>query len=231
MAETWKSLLAIAGTVMPNNLDSLRKSLAAWYDESMDRVSGWYKRKTQLMLMLISAVLSVAINADGVMYLQYLNQDSMAREAIAAAANFVQVPSNDPRNVPPQSAPNAGNAANVTTRDQNRVEDLVKQLRSYSLPIGWDLSRFNRSDFWASFTRDEVPQPQPAVSVANPGDPVAQYRGLPQTRRDWFFKGLGLLFSTIAISMGASFYFDLLKQIVNVRQTGVPPDEMPKSQS
>ena len=84
-AQTWKTLLAIAATVHPNDLDTLRKSLAGWYDESMERISGWYKRKTQLMLLLIGAVLSIAINADGVMFLQFLNQDSTAREAIAAS--------------------------------------------------------------------------------------------------------------------------------------------------
>jgi hypothetical protein len=38
-------------------------------------------------------------------------------------------------------------------------------------------------------------------------------------------KAVGLLFSTVAMSMGASFYFDLPNKLVNRRQTGVPPDE------
>ena len=230
LVKAWKTLLAVTGSVVSNDLEALRKSLADWYDESMERVSGWYKRKTQLMLLLIGAVLSVAINADGVMYLQFLNQESTARDAVAAAArDFVTVPSNDPRNAPPQTAPTAANAADIMTNDQNRVQAIIKQLRSYSLPIGWDLSQFTWNDLWASFTRDQAPQP--AAAAASPVGSVAQYRGVPRTRRDWFFKGLGLLFSTIAISMGATFYFDLLKQLVNIRQTGVPPDERPKPRS
>ena len=136
-AETWKSLLAIARTVMlmPNNLESFRKSLADWYDESMERVSGWYKRKTQLMLMLISAVLSVAINADGVMYLQYLNQDSMAREAIAAAARLRPGPIERPAQCP---APIRPERWQRRQRDDERPEPRRRSRQAASFLLAAD---------------------------------------------------------------------------------------------
>ena len=245
-AETWKALLAIAGTA-PNDLDAARKKLADWYDEGMERVSGWYKRKSQLMLTFIAAVFSLVINADGVNFLQFLNQDSAVREAISAAArDFVQTPAEAPRSTTPAAGDPKKTATAGTTdpaadqmgESERHLRSLATQLRSYSLPIGWDLTDFRWGDFWASFTRDQ--SPAKAISAPADGKPTAPasarldfvtaMRRLPATRRDWMFKALGLLFSTVAMSMGATFYFDLLKQLVNVRSTGIPPDEITKPQ-
>jgi hypothetical protein len=38
----------------------------------------------------------------------------------------------------------------------------------------------------------------------------------------------GYVLSIIGLSFGAPFWFDLLKRLVNLRQTGLPPDEKPK---
>ncbi len=35
-----------------------------WFNDSMDRVSGWYRRRSQLIAFCIAAVLTVAVNAD-----------------------------------------------------------------------------------------------------------------------------------------------------------------------
>ena len=37
--------------------DRLRKSLEDWYDDTMDRVSGWYKRYIQRIVLVLSVVL------------------------------------------------------------------------------------------------------------------------------------------------------------------------------
>jgi len=244
-ATAFKALIALASR-SPNDLDKLRENLETWYDEAMERVSGWYKRKSQLMLIAIAASVSVAINADGVSFLQYLNQDSTARASIAAAArDFVQNPAADPRNTggtatkPVTTATSTEAAAESQMAGaEDRVNMLNAQLRSYSIPIGWNLNNFSWKDLWASFMRDEVPttlQPSSPASVSARTDKpqsasyfVAELRRLPATRYEWFLKALGLLFSTVAMSMGASFYFDLLNNLVNLRQTGVPPDEQKK---
>src|SRR6266478_4082429 len=35
------------------DINAVRKSLEGWFDATMDRVSGWYRRRTQLILFLI----------------------------------------------------------------------------------------------------------------------------------------------------------------------------------
>ena len=40
---------------------------------------------------------------------------------------------------------------------------------------------------------------------------------------DWLAKILGYLVTALAISLGAPFWFDLLRKIVNVRASGAKP--------
>jgi hypothetical protein len=46
---------------------------------------------------------------------------------------------------------------------------------------------------------------------------------LPQTIFGWFLKILGLLVTMAAVSLGASFWFDLLNKITNTRLSGPKP--------
>jgi hypothetical protein len=47
----------------------------------------------------------------------------------------------------------------------------------------------------------------------------------PHSLTDWVSKLAGLLITTIAVSMGAPFWFELLNKVVNLRTAGKKPDE------
>jgi len=49
-------------------------------------------------------------------------------------------------------------------------------------------------------------------------------RALPESR-EWLWKVLGILISSVAVAMGAPFWFDLLNKVVNLRLTGSPPPD------
>jgi hypothetical protein len=46
---------------------------------------------------------------------------------------------------------------------------------------------------------------------------------LPQTAFGWFLKVIGLILTTLAVSLGAPFWFDLLKRFTNPRSSGPIP--------
>ncbi len=46
------------------NIDNIHTELAAWFDNGMDRVSGAYKRQSQLICMVIGFVIAVLFNID-----------------------------------------------------------------------------------------------------------------------------------------------------------------------
>jgi hypothetical protein len=46
------------------DLGQAQKNIESWYDDTMDRASGWYKRKLQIVTVIIAAVLTITANAD-----------------------------------------------------------------------------------------------------------------------------------------------------------------------
>jgi hypothetical protein len=97
------------------SVERLQAALETWFDTGMDRVSGWYKRWTQLWQLVIGLILAVALNINVVAIGLTLWNDIPLRSAILAEAEKLAQES--------ESSPRID-----TTRDL---------LRSTRLPIGW----------------------------------------------------------------------------------------------
>lgn len=103
-------LTALARTV---DHDPARFPMAIeqWYDRSMDRVSGWYKRNTQFLLFGIGLALALVINANAGQAALRLWTDDAVRDGLVAQA---------------QSA-----------RKDTEAPAAVGQLRRLDFPVGW----------------------------------------------------------------------------------------------
>ena len=47
-----------------NDPTKVLATIEAWYNETMDRVSGWYKRRVQLIIFALGLVIAVGLNVD-----------------------------------------------------------------------------------------------------------------------------------------------------------------------
>ena len=52
--------------------EQARRNIEDWYDSAMDRVAGWYKKRTQFILFAIGLVLAVALNVDTITIAKHL---------------------------------------------------------------------------------------------------------------------------------------------------------------
>lgn len=95
--------------------DRFRLSLEHWYDDAMDRVSGWYKRYVQRIILAISIVLVASLNVDSINIAQVLWRLPTERAAVASAA-AAHVP--------------ASNAS------QN-ADQQIQAISALKLPLGW----------------------------------------------------------------------------------------------
>lgn len=68
------------------DLNNVRLTVEAWYDSSMDRISGWYKRTTQWIIFGIGVFVAVAMNIDTIEITKFLYTNKAARAAIVADA-------------------------------------------------------------------------------------------------------------------------------------------------
>ena len=103
-----------------------------WYDSSMDRVSGWYKRETQHILFWLGLIVAVALNVDAIAVVRHLATDKDARAQLVLAATAAA------RSEAPAAA--ASQAVSVQAADE-AVKALHDRLDSLNLPIGWSLHR------------------------------------------------------------------------------------------
>jgi len=96
--------------------DKFRGSLEHWYDDTMDRVSGWYKRYVQRIILGISIVLVGCLNVDSVNIAQVLWRLPTERVAVATAA--------------------ARQAGSGEDAGQN-ADQAVRSIAALKLPLGW----------------------------------------------------------------------------------------------
>src|SRR6185437_9940047 len=63
-----------------------RQNIEDWFNASMDRVSGWYKRRAQVFIFIIGFFVAISVNADSVIIAKRLATDRSLREALVSAA-------------------------------------------------------------------------------------------------------------------------------------------------
>ncbi len=76
-----RAMLAALDTAQ-GDLQKAQANLEAWYDSSMDRVSGWYKRSTQWILFVIGLLVAVAMNVNTLTIADYLHHNKATRDAL-----------------------------------------------------------------------------------------------------------------------------------------------------
>ena len=67
-------------------VESVLKDLGAWFDRSMERVSGWYARRAKLMLFLLGTLLAGAVNLDLTVFSSRILSDDALRQELVLSA-------------------------------------------------------------------------------------------------------------------------------------------------
>lgn len=92
-------------------LDAARKNVEDWYDDAMDRVSGWYKRRVHIILIILGLLAAFALNIDTIQITKALLYNDTLRKSVAdAAEDYVRT---HPAPTPVAAA--STTAANTTT--------------------------------------------------------------------------------------------------------------------
>jgi len=179
-----------------NDLATFKKGIGDWYNRSMDRVSGWYKRYAQKWLLGLSLGLAVICNVDTIHIIRVLSSNpKLLADTVSQAVNTTKAAT-------PQANGSAATAAAVeptpiedaiqsVSRLVNNANFAMSNLNNLSLPIGWSKSQLQY--------------------LQDPGHLVSAFLG-------WFLTGL-------AASLGAPFWFDTLQRFVTIRGNGRSPEE------
>ncbi len=178
------------------DVDKLRASIATWFDDSMERLSGAYKRQLKWISMLVGLIVTIAFNADSFNVAVTLWSDQDRRASIVAMATKK---AQEPLPKAPEGVDDA------TPQDViKRTEDTLR-----SLPIGWNC---NGNSAAVTSTADQTYMPL--------GSWECTKKNLTTLTLMQVF---GWMFTATALTLGAPFWFDLLQKFVNVRGAGGRP--------
>ena len=173
----------------------LQENLENWYNDTMDRVSGWYKRYTQSVLLVIGLLLAIVFNVSSIKIVRALWVDKDARAALASEADAYM-----------KKHEGAGPAPVTTPGGFSSFgDDLKGTVEAYHgavdtlLPVGW---KHSPGVYW---TRLSVEKGQAAER--------------------YLLVLLGWIVTAIALSYGAPFWFDTLNKFMGVRSTVKPREK------
>lgn len=190
-----------------------RQNIEDWFNNSMDRLSGWYRRRAQTLAYTLSILLAFLFNIDSLYLANILWQDAYTRDMVADTATvFMQKY--------PDGAP------------EMQLDEFLNGLGSEpwynALPIGWigfsDAAegsiqgRCVAGSLGSAYHLRFLGQCYPLINL--PGS---------NNLTGWVLKIFGLLITGIAAAQGAPFWFDILKKLINVRIAGANPIELKRA--
>ena len=180
-------------------LADFERGLEVWFDQSMDRVSGWYKRTAQLVTVIVAAGITVWANADTVGIARNLYVTPVIRQRILQDASATAKP-----------------ASELSSSQKADVGELT----------GW-------SSEFVTFHRLKSGNPQSPPDDSFPGLDLVTSGSLFGNWLWAIVPGhlLGWILTTVAVSLGAPFWFDTLNKFMNIRAAGTAPDEKGQDKS
>lgn len=111
-----RRIMLLALDSAKGDLAKAQANIESWFNSGMDRVSGWYKRQTQWVLLVLGIVITVVLNVNTLKVAEALYQSDTLRGVVVAQA---------------------GTVATDKTVSAAKVADQTKLLKELDLPIGW----------------------------------------------------------------------------------------------
>jgi hypothetical protein len=189
-------------------LAKARGNVEDWFNSSMDRVSGVFKRYTQYMALILGLLLSSFLNVDSISVAQYLWREPTVRQVLAAQAISYQPPKTQAGTAPTQT-----------------LQQVTEQLSSVNLPVGWAFQNNGGPAIYDNHCQ-LLPKPGQLFGIPIVGSNYCMTTKIPLLDpTNILLKILGILITAAATAQGAPFWFDVLKKVVNLRATGPNPAE------
>jgi hypothetical protein len=224
-----KSLQALL-TNGADSVEQVEKKLEHWFENSMDRVSGWYKNRVQISTIIIASLVTILANADTIQIARKLMINPALRDKIAQEAKAVKAPATDQTDssqgsstLTAQQKADLSSLAGWTEefrvfhRLQACADPLLRGAQSEAdcrAETGQHTSGNSNPKFIAAWNNDAFPGMSLFSAIFFPW----LWAIVPNHLVGW-------VFTAIAASLGAPFWFDTLNKFMNVRAAGTAPNE------
>ena len=200
-----KASLSVLAKDAGSDVTRFRTSVESWYDDHMDRVSGWYKRYVARITLAVGAILILLLNINTITIGRALYSDSAVRSAVStAAAQGAKscAASTSDSNEQARTATAPTSPATCLTK----LEGQLSSAAQAGLPLGWG-------------TVADCAKPAHCDLLERHGI-VSRHGG---STWQLLLVLLGFLLTIVALTPGAQFWFGLVTRLGSLRSTGPPP--------
>lgn len=189
----FKDILASKIEETHGDVEAFKKSIEDWYNDYMAKVSRWYKSRMNYFILAFSFFITVAMNVDSFRVMNELWKNEKLRESVVNLSE--EITRQEYKEY----------LSDTTAKDSldvalNKVNANYQKLHLLDFPITWAYE----------------------YQVKNMGK--GHMKELPLIEKlKWSFaqinleKFLGFLITTMAVSIGAPIWFDLIKKLVSAR--------------
>ncbi len=236
------------------DIDKFVAKLEKWFDDTMDRVSGWYKRQTQFILFCLGLVIAIMFNVDSIGLANKLSTNTDLRKLVVEEAisyqkrhegsttekSDVRLPDNTEQTVIDSITRRKEIKDSIALAYTQKKIDAVMKLKKEEidsinslLGLGWGdygMKRDSAEKLEAYFKKCDC---DTLTDAAKRQELLKQLYD-----EHWFrykvsyvigeaFQGrrlIGFLLTAFALSLGAPFWFDMLNKLIKLRNSGVKED-------
>jgi hypothetical protein len=209
-----------------DSVEKVEEKLEGWFNDSMDRVSGWYKNRVQIWTVVIASLITILANADTIQIAQKLMINPALRDKIVQEAKTANAPSKD-QTAPTLTAQQKADLSSLTGwTDEFRIFHHLDACADQTLR-GAGLTE---ADCRAGSDEQAKANANPKFVAAWNSNAFPGMRLLSCVAFPWLWAIVpghlvGWILTAIAASLGAPFWFDTLNKFMNVRAAGNAPTE------
>ncbi len=186
------------------DLEQFKARVEAHFNAVSDRISGWFKRRTQVAMFVVGFLLAILFNVDSIYIFQHLEKNPVLVQSLVAQAEKIEADRQQQTPITEDAAADVTERSAATVQDlRGKLKNLNQQISNFEqmgLPIGWYSTQ-------------------------------AQVKAGP-TMQDYIvsqflepMKWIGWLITALAGVLGAPFWFDAISKLFAIRGAGRKPEE------
>lgn len=197
------------------DVQKFKASLEEWFNRMMDKTTEWYKLYTQMMLLIIGLIVAIFFNVDTITIVKKLESNpTLAEKVVSQASDFIKAHPN----LEEELKKSKDAIANMNIVDSNKLASLQG-----SADQQYEQNKKLRDTLIANaqeLLNNDIGKVNDLLALGWEHDGGRLLLQDGQTRGRAVF---GWLLTALAISLGAPFWFDLLKKLMQVRAAVATP--------
>ena len=199
----FKSILITRLNESGDNYEKFKTSIENWFDDYMDRISRWYKKRVTYIMYFFAFVTTMALNVDALFVMNELWKNPKLREsAVMMSENVVKKNFNEiTKKKYTGLLTDSSDIKDTINVALNQVTDNYQNLHILDFPITWAYA------YQLQYGKEE---PLESRSLL--------YKLQWTSKQLTLEKLLGFIITTLAVSIGAPIWYDIIKKLVSARE-------------